>query len=253
MPSFRQELHSLFPEKETVFHFLGRYLFHPTNAVWGLISRYYEAYLSKADVTVGIQIRSFDATPDPVIVDQILSCTTRENVLLEMSQQEGGANSSIKQKKKVSVLITSLSSGYFEQIRDLYWENPTTTGEVVAVFQPSNERYQQSEKQNHNRKAWTEIYLLSLTDKLVTSSSSTFGYVAQGLRGVRPWILSETENQTAPDPPCRRVMSMEPCFHSPAFFNCKTKRGIDPGAVVPHVRHCEDRSWGLKLFQNHSK
>ncbi|KAG6386082.1 hypothetical protein SASPL_154968 [Salvia splendens] len=215
-----RELHSLFPDKETVFHFLGRYLFHPTNTVWGLISRYYEAYLSKADVT--------------------------------MSQQEGGANSSIKQKK-VSVLVTSLSSGYFEQIRDLYWENPTTTGEVVAVFQPSNERYQQSEKQNHNRKAWAEIYLLSLTDKLVTSSSSTFGCVAQGLGGVRPWILSETENQTAPDPPCRRVMSMEPCFHSPAFFDCKTKRGIDPGAVVPHVRHCEDRSWGLKLFQNHSK
>ncbi|XP_047969616.1 galactoside 2-alpha-L-fucosyltransferase-like [Salvia hispanica] len=256
MPSFAQELHSLFPDKDSVFHFLGRYLFHPTNTVWGLISRYHEAYLSKADVTVGIQVRVFDVSPGPFkhILDQVLSCTTRENILPEVSQQEGGVvGSSTKQKTRVSVLITSLTSGYFEQIRDLYWENPTTAGEVVAVFQPSNEMLQQSEKQNHNRKAWAEMYLLSLTDKLVTSSWSTFGYVAQGLGGVKPWILHKSDNHTVPDPPCRRAMSMEPCFHAPPFYDCKTRRGIDTGAVVPHVRHCEDMSWGLKLFQHHSQ
>ncbi|KAL1566335.1 Galactoside 2-alpha-L-fucosyltransferase [Salvia divinorum] len=256
MPSFEQELHSLFPDKDTVFHFLGRYLFHPTNAVWGLISRYYEAYLSKADATIGIQIRVFDVSPGPFkhIFDQILSCTTRESILPEISQQEGGVvGSTTTQKRRVSVLITSLSSGYFEQIRDLYWENPTTAGEVVAVFQPSHEIHQQSEKQNHNRKAWAEMYLLSLTDKLVTSSWSTFGYVAQGLGGVKPWILHKPENHTVPDPPCRRAMSMEPCFHAPPFYDCKARTGIDTGAVVPHVRHCEDMSWGLKLFQHHSQ
>ncbi|XP_057805137.1 galactoside 2-alpha-L-fucosyltransferase-like [Salvia miltiorrhiza] len=252
MPSFEQELHSLFPDKETVFHLLGRYLFHPTNSVWGLISRYHEAYLSNADVTVGIQIRVFDISPGPFkyILDQILSCTTRENILPGISQQEGGVVGSSTKQKRVSVLITSLSSGYFEQVRDLYWENSTATGEVVAVFQPSHEGYQQSEKQNHNRKAWAEMYLLSLTDKLVTSSWSTFGYVAQGLGGMKPWILYKPENQTAPDPPCQRAMSMEPCFHAPPFYDCKARRGIDTGALVPHVRHCEDMSWGLKLVQH---
>ncbi|GAU20822.1 hypothetical protein TSUD_133080 [Trifolium subterraneum] len=134
--------------------------------------------------------------------------------------------------------------------RDMYWEYPTVTGEVISVSQPSHEGHQQTEKQIHNQKAWAEMYLLSLTDVLVTSSWSTFGYVAQGLGGLKPWILYKPENETAPDPPCRRVKSMEPCFHAPPFYDCKAKRGTDTGALVPHVRHCEDMSWGLKLVDN---
>ncbi|KAL0416283.1 UNVERIFIED_CONTAM: Galactoside 2-alpha-L-fucosyltransferase [Sesamum latifolium] len=248
--SFEQELHNLFPDKETVFHLLGRYLFHPTNSVWGLISRYYEAYLSKADVKVGIQIRVFDTETGPFkhVLDQILSCTMKEGILPQINEQEPIINPSGKQKT-VSVLMTSLSGGYFEELRDLYWEHPTVTGDVIEVYQPSHEGHQQTEKQNHNRKAWAEMYLLSLTDKLVTSSWSTFGYVAQGLGNLKPWILYKPENRTAPDPPCRRAVSMEPCFHAPPFYDCKLRRGVDTGALVPHVKHCEDMSWGLKLVE----
>ncbi|KAL3637994.1 Galactoside 2-alpha-L-fucosyltransferase [Castilleja foliolosa] len=248
IPSFEQELHSLFPDKDTVFHFLGRYLFHPTNSVWGLISRYYEAYLSEADVKVGIQIRVFDKEPGPFkhVLDQILSCTTKEDILPKINREQQIISFSGK-PKSVSVLITSLSPGYFEEVRNLYWEYPTVTGEIIAVHQPSNEMYQHTENENHNRKAWAEMYLLSLTDKLVTSSWSTFGYVAQGLGGVKPWILYKPENRTAPEPACRRAGSMEPCFHAPPFYDCKMRRGVDTGGVVAHVRHCEDMSWGLKL------
>lgn len=248
--SFEQELHNLFPDKETVFHLLGRYLFHPTNSVWGLISRYYEAYLSKADVKVGIQIRVFDTETGPFkhVLDQILSCTMKEGILPQINEQEPIIKPSGKQKT-VSVLMTSLSGGYFEEVRDLYWEHPTVTGDVIEVYQPSHEGHQQTEKQNHNRKAWAEMYLLSLTDKLVTSSWSTFGYVAQGLGNLKPWILYKPENRTAPDPPCQRAASMEPCFHAPPFYDCKLRRGMDTGALVPHVKHCEDMSWGLKLVE----
>uniref|UniRef100_A0A2N9F3Y0 Fucosyltransferase n=1 Tax=Fagus sylvatica TaxID=28930 RepID=A0A2N9F3Y0_FAGSY len=254
MPSFEQELSNLFPNKETVFHFLGRYLFHPTNQVWGLITRYYEAYLAKADERIGIQIRVFDTGTGPFqhVLDQILACTTKENLLPETNKQQHIISSSRIQKSK-AVLMTSLNSGYFEKVRDIYWEHPTVTGEVIGIFQPSHEEYQQTEKQVHNRKAWAEMYLLSLTDMLVTSSWSTFGYVAQGLGGLRPWILDKPENQTSPDPPCRRAMSMEPCFHAPPFYDCKAKVGIDTGKVVPHVRHCEDMSWGLKLVDHYDK
>lgn len=153
-------------------------------------------------------------------------------------------------QKIKAVLMTSLSSGYLEKIRNIFWEYPTVTGDIIRVYQPSHEMYQQTEKKMHNRKAWAEMYLLSLTDKLVTSSWSTFGYVAQGLGGLKPWILYKPENQTAPDPPCRRAMSMEPCFHGPPFYDCKKKTGIDAGALVPHVRHCEDMSWGIKLVDH---
>lgn len=251
IPSFEQELDMLFPKKEMVFHFIGRYLFHPTNPVWGLITRYYHAYLAKADEKIGIQIRVFDTGPGPFqyVLDQILACTMKENLLPEINLQEPIA-SSFEIPRTKAVLMTSLSSGYFEKIRNIYWEHSTVTGEVIGVYQPSHEEYQQTEKQMHNMKAWAEMYLLSLTDVLVTSSWSTFGYVAQGLGGLKPWILYKPENQTAPDPPCHRAMSMEPCFHAPPFYDCKAKTGTDTGALVSHVRHCEDMSWGLKLVDN---
>jgi hypothetical protein len=40
---------------------------------------------------------------------------------------------------------------------------------------------------------------------------------------------------------------MEPCMHGPPFYDCRAKHGADTGKLVPHVRHCEDMSWGLKL------
>lgn len=251
IPSFEQELSNLFPNKDTVFHFLGRYLFHPTNPVWGLITRYYDSYLARADERIGIQIRVFDTGVGPFqyVFDQILACTLKENLLPKVDKEKPIIRQSGNQTSK-AVILTSLSSGYFENMRDMYWEYPTVTGEVIGIYQPSQEGYQQTEKHTHNRKAWAEMYLLSLTDALVTSSWSTFGYVAQSLGGLRPWILYKPENHTAPDPPCRRAMSMEPCFHAPPFYDCKAKRGIDTGVLVPHVRHCEDMSWGLKLVDH---
>ncbi|KAJ4850741.1 Galactoside 2-alpha-L-fucosyltransferase [Turnera subulata] len=252
--SFEQELGRLFPEKGTVFHHLGRYLFHPSNHVWALITRYHQTYLAKADESIGIQVRVFDSRPGPFkhVMDQILACTLKEKLLPEVDMQDSVVTVSENPKLKV-VLMTSLNAGYSENLRDLYWEHPTITGEVVGVYQPSHEEYQQTERQMHNRKAWAEMYLLSLTDALVTSAWSTFGYVAQGLGGMRPWILYKPENETTPDPACQRAMSMEPCFHAPPFYDCKAKTGIDTGKIVPHVRHCEDMSWGLKVVDSHDE
>uniref|UniRef100_A0A0A9GGA9 Fucosyltransferase n=1 Tax=Arundo donax TaxID=35708 RepID=A0A0A9GGA9_ARUDO len=96
-------------------------------------------------------------------------------------------------------------------------------------------------------KALAEIYLLSMNDVLITSGFSTFGYAAQGLAGLKPWIMLRSENHVVPDPPCGRAMSIEPCFHQAPFYDCKAKRDADLGKVVPYVRHCEDVSWGLKI------
>lgn len=254
MPSFEQELEKLFPEKETVFHHLGRYLFHPSNHVWGLITRYYQSYFAKADERIGIQVRTFEGGPSPLkhVMNQIYTCIFKEKLLPEVDKQKPIVTAPSGIPKLKSVLITSLTSGYFETLRNLYWEHPNVTGDFIGVFQPSHEGHQQTDKNlMHDRKAWAEMYLLSLSDVLVTSAWSTFGYVAQGLGGLKPWILYKPENQTTPNPACGRVMSMEPCFHAPPFYDCKGKRGIDTGAIVPHVRHCEDMSWGLKLVDNH--
>ncbi|KAK7347293.1 hypothetical protein VNO80_21823 [Phaseolus coccineus] len=163
MPSLEQELNDLFPNKETVFHFL----------------------------------------------DQILACILKHKLLPDVNHQQDAINSSGIPKSK-AVLMTSLSSGYFEKVRDMYWEYPTVTGEVVGVYQPSHEGYQQTQKQTHNQKAWAELYLLSLTDALVTSSRSNFGYAAQGLGGLKPWILYKPDSPRSPLSACHVNGAMFP-------------------------------------------
>ncbi|KAF8100847.1 hypothetical protein N665_0214s0008 [Sinapis alba] len=256
IPSFEEELGMMFPDKGTVFHHLGRYLFHPSNHVWGLITRYYKAYLAKADERIGLQIRVFDEKTgvSPQVTKQIISCVQNEELLprlIKPGEEHKQSSEAQEEFKLKAVLITSLTTGYFEILKAMYWENPTVTRDVIGIHQPSHEGHQQTEKLMHNRKAWAEMYLLSLTDKLVISAWSTFGYVAQGLGGLRAWILYKQENQTNMiNPPCGRAMSPDPCFHAPPYYDCKAKKGTDTGNVVPHVRHCEDISWGLKLVDN---
>lgn len=62
-------------------------------------------------------------------------------------------------------------------------------GDIIGVFQPSHEEQHHTDETLHDRKAWAEMYMLSLCDVLVTSARSTFGYGAQGLGGLKPWIL----------------------------------------------------------------
>nr|XP_043639559.1 galactoside 2-alpha-L-fucosyltransferase-like [Erigeron canadensis] len=256
--SFEKELTALFPEKDTVFHFLGRYLFLPSNPTWDLITRYYETYLAKSDEKIGIQVRTFqpnivatfyDATfTDQAVPDTVVSCSL-DNGLLPKIETNESVTISQRNRKSIAVLLTSLTYRYFDKIRDAYWDHPTVNRDVIGIFQASSEGNQKTGDKMHNRKAWAEMYLLSLTDKLITSPWSTFGYVAQGLGGLRPWILHMPSNETVPNPACTQAGSMEPCFHFPPSHGCKEKSGIDSGALVPHVRHCEDLKKGLKLFE----
>ena len=251
MSSFEQELNLLFPKKDTIFHFLGRYLFHPTNNVWGLITRYYDAYLAKADERISIQIRVFykGTSLFQIILDQILSCALKEKLLPNVNRKQHDVITATGNQKSKAVLMTSLSSGYYEKLRDMYFEHPTETGDLISVYQPSNEVNQQTDKLVHDQKALAEMYLLSFSDVLITSSRSTFGYVAQGLGGLKSWLLYKPEeNKTVLDSGCRRVMGMEPCFHDPTLYDCKRKSVIDIGGdSVPHLRHCEDVSEGIKI------
>lgn len=253
IPTFRKELSILFPDKETVFHHLVRYLFHPSNEAWGLITRFYQAYLEKADERIGLQIRLFhpESIPSQLVMKQILSCTEMENLLPQLDKQKHLVSASpLKNQTLKAILVVSLHSIYYENLRNMYWIKPTVNGEAIGVYQPSHEEYQQFGNNMHNMKAWAEMYILSMSDVLVTSTWSTFGYVAQGLGGVKPWILFIPDNQTIPDPPCQRAMSMEPCFHYPPSYDRKANIILDNVDLGPHIRNCEDASWGLKLVDN---
>ncbi|XP_019152299.1 PREDICTED: galactoside 2-alpha-L-fucosyltransferase-like isoform X2 [Ipomoea nil] len=243
IPSFQKVLENMFPDRESVFHLLARYLFHPTNPVWEMITRYHDAYLTGADEKIGLQVRVFDG-PGPFqhVLDQILGCTMKENILPQIinNPKDPNINSSRKNKTKVVVLMTSLSSWYADRIRDMYLQHPTLNGEVVRVHQPSHEEEQKWSEILHYSKALAEIYLLGMSDRLVTSGCSTFGYVAQGFGGLHSWLMFEPKNRKVPDPPCIRVTSMDPCYLIRPADTSKA-------ALVPYAKPCEDRSIGLKL------
>uniref|UniRef100_A0A1J3JJ98 Fucosyltransferase n=2 Tax=Noccaea caerulescens TaxID=107243 RepID=A0A1J3JJ98_NOCCA len=251
-PTFRDELTKMFPQKETIFHHLARYLFHPTNQVWGMVTRYYNAHLARADERLGLQIRVFSHQNVYFqhVMDQVVSCAQREKLLPELSTQEDAkVNTSTNQRLK-AVLVTSLFPEYSDNLKNMFWERPSSTGEIIEVYQPSGERFQQTDKKLHDQKALAEMYLLSYTDKIVTSARSTFGYVAHSLGGLKPWLLYQPRGKT-PDPPCVRATSMEPCFLTPPTHGCGAKKRIGSAKVVPFVRHCEDlRHDGLKLFDD---
>ncbi|KAG6470906.1 fucosyltransferase 2-like [Zingiber officinale] len=242
VPKFEKELSLLFPERMTVFHLLGRYLFHPSNSVWGYITRYYEAYLANAKERLGMQIRLLGEVDFNSHSSYIIDCALT-NKLLPSLDTKDVALSNLTGMNPKAVLVASLSSGYFERLRDMYYEHAAVTREVIGVYQPSHEERQHTEKLNHNMKALAEIYLLSFSDSLITSPFSTFGYVAQGLGGIRPWLLVRHDNNL-----CLQSLTMEPCFHFPPSFECKSRSRMDLGAVVPYVRHCEDFPNGIKLF-----
>ncbi|KAJ3695885.1 hypothetical protein LUZ60_001262 [Juncus effusus] len=253
MPSFQDELNKMFPKKESVFHHLGRYLYHPTNQVWGSIKRYYEAYLARADEKIGLQIRIFREKPIKFenMYEQVMQCTNKVKFLPETTRNEPLINNSSKNPTKhKSILITSLYSGYYERIRAIYYENPTLNGETVSVYQPSHEEEQQTEAQNHNQKALAEIYLLSFCDQITITAWSTFGYVAHSFAGIKPWILMRPDwDKEIATVPCIKAESVEPCLHSAPLLECRGK-DTDPTKLVRHVRHCEDVGFGIKLYDD---
>lgn len=224
LSSFENELDLLFPDRLTIFYHLGRYLFNPSDHVWKMITDYYNKHLAKAENTLGIQIRIFDIKSNPFdfVFKHIESCINDFGLM---------------KKSSTSVLVTSLFNGYAEKLRKMY---------KVQVNQPSHLQRQRSSRNGHNVQAWLEMYLLSLCDELVTSAGSTFGYVAQGLRGITPLMVLKSEGDKKAAS-CFRDLSMEPCFHKPSYYDCKKRSDADPAKLQPYFRRCEDISWGIKL------
>uniref|UniRef100_A0A453R3C3 Fucosyltransferase n=1 Tax=Aegilops tauschii subsp. strangulata TaxID=200361 RepID=A0A453R3C3_AEGTS len=118
--AFQEELGMLFPEPDTVFHHLGRYLFHPSNHVWGLIARYHDAYLAAADQRVGIQVRVFGSAPNsPELLEQITTCAQKEGLLPELLAEGLPAATTPppapSRRRSKAVLVTSLKAWYYDK------------------------------------------------------------------------------------------------------------------------------------------
>ncbi|BFI27684.1 xyloglucan fucosyltransferase [Marchantia polymorpha subsp. ruderalis] len=264
-PELWQPLVSLFPNVSLAFTHLARSLLLPSNPVWDKILRIYSSYLSQAQQLVGIQIRRHSIPNsgeyDDAAFHRILCCLVDNKMLPNIGRANGASRA---MSLSYAVLVTSLQIRFFEELRDVYTNMATVDGSLVRVHMVSHEGMEwHSYDQAH--KAFVEMWLLSLSDRVATSSFSTFGYIAQGLGALRPLIVDlrgDIAQQTgllqssAPSSSrhCFFGQSVDPCNHY-AYFplgsQCLGNESALSDAhqtwINHHVRFCQDFPQGLQL------
>ena len=67
------------------------------------------------------------------------------------------------------------------------------------------------------------------------------------LAGLRPTMLYPARQHRVPEPPCVRMVTMEPCQHRPVRMECQAN-AVTKEDLAQHVMACEDEGVGLKLF-----
>ncbi|KAL3699920.1 hypothetical protein R1sor_017942 [Riccia sorocarpa] len=252
LPNFRTKLNKWFPDRALFLH-AGRYLLSPRDEIWERVLRFYYAYLDFADRRVGIQVRSWDGNYDPVISEHIMSCGWRWGLLPKLADTKSEEFRDDSGGERISVVVTSLRREYAEGIVEVFANNGTVGHETVTVLNPSSEGYQMFGQIDHDRKAISEIWLLSFTEQIISTPKSTFGYVAHGLAGRKPFVFNKFGGGEVPDPPCLESNMPGPCFiNHPHNMLCPLdgpSDGIgDSFTVLPEVRHCL-LQWGIGVVE----
>jgi xyloglucan fucosyltransferase len=226
VPQFEDDLRWMFPAADTVFHHVGRYLFHPSNRVWELVARYYTSYMSNFE-KIGLQIAAVSWNPVPAeeYIKQIAACTTHEKILPEVDPDTASSSAREVADKAATtaVLVSAAQPQFADWLKAMYSEHATATGEAVSVLQLN------VGKQPRNQRALAEMFLQSYCDVSVVSGWSTVLYVSHGLAGVKPWLLLPPSNVL----PCVLMTSMEPFFHVPPNYDCRVKKSGGLGCRSP--------------------
>jgi xyloglucan fucosyltransferase len=190
-----------------------------------------------------------------ILVWQVFNCTLGNKLLPKVMLSEDHVDDADIKNTSTSVLVASLHEVYYESLREYYQNKTPIDGEHVSVYTASHEGGQHLLSVDHDKKALADMYLLSFSDTLVTTAWSTFGYVAQGLSGVTPWILTHLESAATMEEDirnlgyCFRGVSLDPCFHMPPAVDCENKGWAhDPVKIHPYIQHCKDVWWGIKIM-----
>ncbi|CAI5472766.1 unnamed protein product [Closterium sp. Yama58-4] len=208
---FDAELERLFPDRLPLMQ-VGRYLLHPANYLWEEITRAFRAYLAPHQHRVGIQIRDFTSASsnEGEALACVLHCAVNISHGLPpilphdqwrlLAANQSAANSSNMEPiqkaagagtvRSVGVLVASLKRSYVDALHEAYVEGLPLDGYNVAVTSLSHEGEQKTGDLLQLERALKEMWLLSMSDLLLVSDSSTFGYMAAGLAGVSPFSLN---------------------------------------------------------------
>ncbi|MCO5580040.1 hypothetical protein L7F22_033906 [Adiantum nelumboides] len=262
VPSFWQSVHPMFQENVGhIFTFLARLLLLPANDTWAIILREFWSYLDGANAQLGVQVRlhgrpnlsAFDLKAN----ERIMECLLQNNLLPRFSERENLTELSFLHDKKmrerkkhidIVVLLASLQGKYAEIMKDQFAKHPTNGSKIVRVHSVSQLGSQDKGFQQAQL-AFVEMWLLSYSDNLATSKYSTFGYIAQGLGDIHPYILDLGKGEHIS--PCMLGQSVEPCTHYPKLPKCLN---VNANLSINHkqwirtyFRHCQDHVQGWQL------
>lgn len=262
VPSFWQRIHNVFQENVGhIFTYLARLLLLPANDTWAVILREFWSYLAGANSQLGVQVRLHGrpnlAEFDPEANDRIMECLLHNGLLPSFSERENVTELSILYDRKVQarertadivILLASLQGKYVQIMKDRFAKLPTKGTKMVRVHSVSQLGFQNRGFQQAQL-AFVEMWLLSFSDNLVTSKYSTFGYIAQGLGDIHPYILDLNKgNRTSS---CMVGQSAEPCTHYPKIPKClgaNANLSADHKQWIrTHLRHCQDHVTGWQL------
>ncbi|BBN03144.1 xyloglucan fucosyltransferase [Marchantia polymorpha subsp. ruderalis] len=249
MASFRPALEALFPDRDPLTHLL-RQIALPVDSVWNRVFSVHRAHFQSSRKVVGLQVRFRDGggmyrALNDMVNERITACGREHDIILNPAA--GGGS---RDEPPLVIFIASLHTGLQRHLREFYadlLERQMLTGKAtLKLLQLSHAGFQAFDLDG-DFQAFAEVVILSLSDEILTSPMSTFGYIAQAYGGLRPWLIDfDLHSSTS----CRRGQSSDACyqmalssFACPADPDINGKRLQD---VVPYLRPCQDTD-GLQL------
>jgi xyloglucan fucosyltransferase len=216
-------------------------------------------YFSQADRRVGIQLRSrqgkdYYQKMNATINKRILDCVTDNGILPNASSSSWDNEDKHPATSSTKVFIASLYRGLRDYLKSVYQDAHTVSGEGVDVIQVSSNEDQRLSKEE-DIQAFLEIMLLSLSDQLLVTPSSTFGSIAQGYGALVPWFIEIREDE--PDrilQACERAQSVDICHqHTETVYDCPYDPSMNTRPVFdnqPSLKKCLaiDHDSGIQLI-----
>lgn len=241
-PALAPLLDVLFPERNP-FHVLSKHLFSPSDQVWKHVRHYLDGTLAPATRRIGVQIREF--------IKENYTDAFDPNILLCIRKKAGFSPVRLRKTNKqhahdyFSVYVATLAQGHITKLNETL---PLVRNETGKNFKVSWQVVDGREDfdSGHQQEALIDMWVLSLSDVLLTSRKSTFGYVAQALGGLVPYLINPSEDEI-----CETGIGTDPCYHHApnglvcSLDNVSAKELLNQSQTVKYCPDIMGTGWQL--------
>jgi hypothetical protein len=225
-PRFSSTLRSWFPQGRILPNILD-HTFLPRDEIWHDIKNDVMEYRRSSKTIIGIQIRLFGISFEeslPPILDKI-----------ELLNPQNPSS------VPITLIVTSLNPGVKEFVKNHLIA--IGIADRVNVIQPSAAGAQLTEDIGHLSQTLKEIWVLGLSDILVVSKFSTFGYYAKAIFQNTVFAIPSGFREDGGDRSIVVDDHPEPCYHFPDTGLLRVF-GIDARS---ETESCPDSTFSMRM------